>query len=156
MAHNSTTDLTENNKCKPRGSQTRGDNFQAIVNNSKNNKLKDIKITPHKDPSRNAKSINVPRKNTPIVGESILKHTEGWCLNRRMKSNVSVRSIAGDSTNCIVHHAKGCVEDILLDTVSLHHGTNYLKSGKTSEKIATDIVNLALTIQSEKIKVFIS
>ena len=135
MAHNLTTDLTENNKCKPRGC----DNFQAIVNNSKNNKLKDIKITPHKDPSRNAKSINVPRKNTLIVGESILKHTEDWCLNRRMKSNVSVRSIAGDSTNGIVHHAKGCLEDILLDTVSLHHGTNNLKSGKTSEKIATDI-----------------
>ena len=30
------------------------------------------------------------------------------------------------------------------------------KNTKTSEKIATDIVNLALTIQSEKTKVFIS
>ena len=31
-----------------------------------------------------------------------------------------------------------------------------MKSGNTSEKIATDIVNLALTIQNEKTKVFIS
>ena len=40
MAHNSTIDLTENNKCKPTGSQTRDDNFQAIVNNNNNNKIK--------------------------------------------------------------------------------------------------------------------
>ena len=31
-----------------------------------------------------------------------------------------------------------------------------LKSGNLSQKIATDIVNLALTIRSEKTKVFIS
>ena len=112
MAHNSTIDLTENNKCKPTGSQTRDDNFQAIVNNSNNNnKLKDNKTTPHKDPSKNSKSINVPRKNTLIVGDSILKHVEGWCLNKRMKSNVSVRCIPGASTNGMVHHVKGCLLD---------------------------------------------
>ena len=73
-----------------------------------------------------------------------------------MKSNVSVRSIPGASTNGVIHHVKGWVEDIWPDTVILHHGTNDIKSGNTSEKIATDIVNLALTIQSEKTKVFIS
>ena len=156
MAHNSTIDLTENNKCKPTGSQTRDDNFQAIVNNNNNKKLKDTKTTPHKDPSKNSKSINVPRKNTLVVGDSILKHVEGWRLNKRMKSNFSVRSIPGASTNGMVHHVKGCLEDISPNTVILHHGTNDLKCGNTSEKIATDIVNLALTIQSEKTKVFIS
>ena len=50
----------------------------------------------------------------------------------------------------MVHHVKGCLEDISPDTVILHNGTNDLKSGNTSEKIATDIVNLALTIRSEK------
>ena len=73
-----------------------------------------------------------------------------------MKFSVSVRSIPGASTNGMVHHVKGCLEDISPNTVILHHGTNDLKSGNTSEKIATDIVNLALTIQSEKTKVFIS
>ena len=52
----------------------------------------------------------------------------------------------------MVHYVKRC----LPNTVILHHGTNDLKSGNTSEKIATDIVNLALTIQNEKNKVFIS
>ena len=40
MTHNSTFDLTENNKCKPSGSQTQDDNLQAITNNN-NKKLKD-------------------------------------------------------------------------------------------------------------------
>ena len=52
MAHNSTIDLTENNECKPTGSQTRDDNYQAIVNNSNNKKLKDNETNPHKDPSK--------------------------------------------------------------------------------------------------------
>ena len=146
MTHNSTIDSTENNKCKPTGSQTRDDNLQAIANNNKTKKLKDNKTTTHEDPSKNSKSVNVPRKNTLIVDDSILKYVEGWHLNKRMKSNVSVRSIPGTSINGMVHHVKGCLEDISPDTIILHHGTNDLKSGNTSEKIATNIVNLALTI----------
>ena len=37
MTHNSTIDLTDNNKCKPSGSQTRDDNLQVIANNNNNN-----------------------------------------------------------------------------------------------------------------------
>ena len=77
----------------------------------------------------NSKSINVPRKNTFILGDSILKYVKGGCLNKKMKSNV--RSIPGTSTNGIVHHVKGCLEDIFPDTVILHHRTNDLKSGNT-------------------------
>ena len=95
MTRNSTIDLTENNKCKPSGSQTRDDNLQAIANNNNNTKLKDNKATLHKDPLKSSKSINVPRKNTLIVGDSILRHVEDWRLNKRMKSNVSVRPISG-------------------------------------------------------------
>ena len=50
----------------------------------------------------------------------------------------------------MMHHAKGCHD------VILHHGTNDLKSANASEKIATNIVELALTIGCTKSKVFIS
>ena len=73
-----------------------------------------------------------------------------------MRSKVSIRSIPGTLTNGMVHNVKGCLENILPNTVVLHHGTNDLKSRNNPEGISTDIVNLALTIQSEKIKVFIS
>ena len=118
MTHNSTIDLTENNKCKPSGSQTRDDNLQAITNNN-NKRLKDNKTTLYKNPSKSSKSINVPRKNTLIVGDSILKHVEDWRLNKMMKSNVLVRSIPGASTNGMIHHVEGCLEDISPDTVIL-------------------------------------
>ena len=69
-----------------------------------------------------------------------------------MKSTVSVRSIPGASTNGIAHHVKGCLEDISPQTVIIDHGIIDRKSGNASEKIQTDIVNLALTIRSEKTK----
>ena len=75
-----------------------------------------------------------------MVGDSILKHVEGWRLNKRIKFTVSVRSIPGASTNDIAHHLKGCLEDTSSDTVILHHGTNDLKSGNTSDKITTETV----------------
>ena len=95
MAYNFTIDLTENSKCKPIGLQTRDDNLQAVANNNKKKTPLHIRTTPHKDPSKNSKSINVPRKNTFIEGDSILKHFEGCRLKKRMKPNVSVRSIPG-------------------------------------------------------------
>ena len=41
------------------------------------------------------------------------------------------------------------------DTVILHQEIDNFKIGNTLEKLATNIVNLALTIQIEKTKVFI-
>ena len=73
-------------------------------------------------------------------------------LKQRMKSTVPVRSITGTSTNGMAYHVNGCLEDISPDTVILYRGTN----GNTWEKIATDMANLAWTMQSKKIKVFIS
>ena len=56
----------------------------------------------------------------------------------------------------MMHHVKGCLEDTSPYNVILHHGTNDLKSANASEKIATNIVELALTIGCTKSKVFIS
>ena len=56
----------------------------------------------------------------------------------------------------MAHHVKGYLGGISPNIVILHHGTNDLKSGDTSEKTATAIIKLALTIQIEKNKVFIS
>ena len=158
MTHNCNIDLTDNNKYKPSGSQTRDNSLQAIANNKKKKKKKKkkLKATPYNDPSNNSKPTNVSRKKTFIVGDSILKHVEGWRLNKRMKSTVSVRSIPGSSTNGMAHHVKGCLEDISPDTVILHHGTSDMNIDNTSVKIATNKVNLASTIQSEKSKIFIS
>ena len=38
------------------------------------------------------------KKKTMIVGDSIVKHIDGWHLNKRMRSTVSLRSIPGART----------------------------------------------------------
>ena len=98
---------------------------------------------------------NIPQRRKTL-GDSIVKHVEGWRLNKRMKSTVSVRCIPGATTNAMKHHLKGCLEDTSPDNLILHHGTNNLKSDDNSEKIASDIVDLGLSVKNEKTMVYIS
>ena len=87
----------------------------------------------------------------------IVKHVEGWRLNKRIKSStVSVRCIPGAITNAMKHHFKDCLEDTSPDNLILHHGTNNLKSDDNSVKIAGDIVDLSLPLKNEKTMVYIS
>ena len=75
------------------------------------------------EPSKNPKSINVSRKYTLMVDDSILKHVQGWRLNKRTKSNVLVRSFPGVLTNGIWHHVK--------DVLRIYHPTSW---GKRSQE----------------------
>ena len=100
---------------------------------------------------------NIPqRKKILILGDSIVKHVEGWRLKKRMKSIVSVRYIPGEATNAMKHHLKGCLEDSSPDNIILHHGTNNLRNDNNLEKIASYIVDLGLSVKNEKTIVFIS
>ena len=48
------------------------------------------------------------------------------------------------------HHVRGCLEDNSPDTAVLHFGTNNLKNNENAENIATDILNLAISVKNEK------
>ena len=67
-----------------------------------------------------------------------------------MKSTVLARCIPGVTTNAMKHHLKGCLEDTSSDNVILHHGTNNLTSENNSEKIASDIADLGLSVKKIK------
>ena len=73
-----------------------------------------------------------------------------------MKTTVSVRCIPGATTNAMKHHLKGCLEDTSPDNLILDYGTNNLKSNDNSEKIASDIVELSLSVKNEKAMVYTS
>ena len=73
-----------------------------------------------------------------------------------MRSTVSVRSIPGATTKGMMHHVKGWLEDTSPDFIILHHSTNDLNGNSTSEEIADKILNLAASIKTSKIKVFVS
>ena len=60
------------------------------------------------------------------------------------------------TTNAMIRRLRGCLEDTSPDNLILHHGTNNLKSDDNSEKIASDIVDLGLSVKNEKTMVYIS
>ena len=84
------------------------------------------------NPSLKLNKENV-KKKTLIVGDSIVKHIDGWCLNKRMRSTVSIRSIPGAKTKGMIDHVKGCLEDTSPAFIILHRGTNDLNGNSTSE-----------------------
>ena len=104
--------------------------------------------------SQNKASAN--QKKTLIVGDSIVKNTEGWRLNKRMKFSVAVKSIPGARTKGEKHHIKGCLEDNSPDSIMLHVGTNNLKNKESAESIANDIMDVAIFIRNEQTSVFVS
>ena len=95
-------------------------------------------------------------KKTLILGDSIIKNMDGWRLNRRIKSIVSVRSFSSATTKAIKHHVMGCLKEGSSDTILLHHGTNDLKSEESAEKISSNIVNVALSAEIKKNTVYVS
>ena len=104
--------------------------------------------------SQNKASTN--QKKTLNVGDSIVKNTEGWRLNKRMKFSVAVKSIPGATTKGVKHHIKGCLEDNSPDSIMLHVGTNNLKNKESAESIANDIMDVAIFIRNEQTSVFVS
>ena len=54
------------------------------------------------------------------------------------------------------HHLQGCLDDIFPDNIIIYHGTNNLNIDDNSEKIASNIVDLGLSVKNEKTMVYIS
>ena len=73
-----------------------------------------------------------------------------------MRSVVSVRSISGVTIKAMKHHVMGYLEDESPDTILLHHGTNDVRSEESAEKIASNIINVALSAKNKKNTVYVS
>ena len=78
--------------------------------------LDEIKSQANQKNNQNLRSDNPQKKKTLILGDSIVKHVESWRLNKRMKSDVSVRCIPGTTTNAMKHHLKVVLGILLLIT----------------------------------------
>ena len=71
-----------------------------------------------------------------------------------MTSIVLVRSISDATTKAMKHHVMGCLEDESSDTILLHPGINDLRSEESAEKIASNIINVALSAKNKKKTLF--
>ena len=67
-----------------------------------------------------------------------------------MKSAVAVKSIPGTTTKDMKHHVRGFLEGNSPDTAILYFRTNNLKNNENAKDIATDIMNLEISIKQKR------
>ena len=92
-----------------------------------------------------------------ILGDSIVKDLQPHKMKRRLGRNekLFVKSFSGANVADMVDYARPTVRKES-DLIVLHAGTNDLRSSKTPENIASDIMKLALEIKSANNEVILS
>ena len=133
-----------------------------LYNNKKNNENKETIDDEHKKKKEKKKSkdkvLPETNKNVYILGDSMVKHVEGWKLKQSLGANhnVYVRSFSGAKVKCMKDYVKPCIREHDPDYVILHVGTNELKSESTPERIAKSVVDICKNIQTDQRTVSIS
>ena len=130
------------------------------------NPNKDIDGNKHDDKenkeNKKSKKDNLSRetdsKSVYILGDSIVKHVEGWKLKKSLgkNHNVYVRSFSGATVKCMKDYVKPCIRENNPDYVILHVGTNELKSESTPERTAKSVVDVGKNIRNDNRTISIS
>ena len=91
------------------------------------------------------------RNSVIILGESMIKHTNGWEIAKKLKPecNVFVRNFPGATTQFMANYMKPAIRPKPNHFI-LHVGTNGLNSNRPPDEIATAIIDLASELKSEK------
>ena len=127
-----------------RNSENENENESSIAENSNTGLV---------DP----KQSNKTSKSVVILGDSMTKHTNGWEISKKVKSKCKVyaKTFPGATTQCMADYMKPSVR-AKPDHIILHVGTNDLNSNATPNEIASNIVNIATEMKTEKCDVSIS
>ena len=85
-----------------------------------------------------------------ILGGCILKHLNGWKMSKKVKSdyNIFVKHFLGATTSCMEVYMKLSLRKDP-NHVILHVATNDLILERTSQDIATSIVNLVFSVNGK-------
>ena len=96
--------ITKKYKHKKKHESSTNKSYDSPITDEKSINLHEIKSKVDQKINEDLRS-NIPqRKKILMLGDSIVKHVEGWRLKKRMKSIVSVRYIPGEATNAMKHH----------------------------------------------------
>ena len=103
------------------------------------------------------KQNNTSSKLVIILGDSMIKHTNGWEIARKLKANCKVyaKSFPGATTQCMMDYMKPSIR-AKPDHIILYVGTNELQSNATPSEIAEKVTSLASEIKCNKCEVSIS
>ena len=85
----------------------------------------------------------------------MIKKLNGFLLTRKLshKCRVKVRPFNLAKIRCMHYHAKPTIQDFNPDHIILHCQNNDLNSNRASSQIAREIIDLALSVKSDKNKI---
>ena len=122
------------------------DNNNALESSSKNQVDRDnSSILQEGTELRGKRSSTIEKKNIFILGDSMVKHINGWEMSKKLnnKHKVFVRSFSGAKTICMRDYIKPSLRENSPEHVVFHVGTNDLPSVKPADSIARSIITLA-------------
>ena len=109
-----------------------------------------------KKSNNSSTSVISDKKNIVILGDSMIKHLNGYDMSKKLKNcKVYVKSFSGSKVRCMKDHMKPSMREKPDHTI-LHVGTNDLNSDRPSDLIAKSIVGLAIILKSNSQNVSIS
>ena len=115
----------------------------------------------NKDKRHNDKRTNTgkqqQKRTITILGDSIIKDIKSHKIKQQLGTgeNIFVKSFPGAKTSCMHDYVKPSLK-LKSDLFILHCGTNDLKSEKSPEIIAKEILNLAAKMKQPDNEVMIS
>ena len=91
------------------------------------------------------------KKSVVLLGDSMLKHLNDWEMPKKVKSvcQIFVKHFSGTATNCKEDYMKPPLRKKSKSNKILHVATNDLILDRTSQYIATSIVNLACLMKGK-------
>ena len=151
-----TTETT--NKAKNQAEKSEKCTSQQNTSNSGSNNNKSDKTKSDKSStSKNDNEKDHKQKSVIILGDSMIKHVNGWEISRKLQGNckVYVKHFSGAKTKCMKDYIKPSQRENS-DHYILNTGTNDLCLDRSPELIAKSIIDLALTLKSESHDVSVS
>ena len=158
--------ITDGQEHKDEMSDVGLNNEQTVIENdiseqheNKNEKNDKEKNDRGNDKSKKAKiTIDDKKKNKKIyiLGDSMVKHVEGWQLSKSTNQKVYVRSFTGAKVKCMKDYVKPCIRENDPDHVIMHVGTNEMNSELPPERIAKSVIDVAKNVKTDTRSVSIS
>ena len=91
-----------------------------------------------------------------MLGDSMVKHVEGWQLSKSTNQKVYLRSFTGAKVKCMKDYVKPCIRENDSDHVIMHVGTNEMNSELPPERIAKSVIDVAKNVKTDTRSVSIS
>jgi len=149
------------NKYKPFNKHNNNNSF-AENNRTWDGTLSDAELVVNDDASFTKVTYRSNRKpkdsrTISVLGDSIVKDIKGYKLKPRLEKNerIYIKSFSGSTVNDMIDYARPTIRKEP-DLIILHVGSNDLRSEKTADNIASDVMKLALEMRTENNDVMIS